>query len=115
MVSLNKPLLAVIAVLVLAVAGLGAYTQRLVKQVAVQTEAAEKAQKDLKAVQATLTLRNQQKAVSDRKAASASKALQKALEARKEWAATTTPPEVQDALCSVLHCTDGIPDGVRSK
>lgn len=111
--ALTKALITCCVVLLLALTGSLAYLQHNIKELAVTKELAEKAQAELERTDATLTLRTKQKAVSDRKAALATKSLKSALEREKEWASTTTPQEVQDALCATLHCDTGTPSGVQ--
>lgn len=111
--AVTKALIALVVTLAIALAGTLAYTQRTVKKLAISEQATKTAQAELKRTNATLTLRNAQKAASDRKAASASKALETALEAHAAWGSTNTPTEVKDALCAVLDCGTGAPHGVR--
>lgn len=73
---------------------------------------AETAQKALKRTQATLALRERQRAATARAQAKAAASLEAATKSNPTWAESQTPQEVQDALCAHLACAS--PDGVRN-
>ncbi len=91
----------------------GVYIGHLRVELQAAQEATKMAQAALKKTQATLTLREKQRAASARESASARASLNAATASNQPWAQTPVPQEVQDALCAHLDCSAG-PDGLRN-
>jgi len=97
-----------------ALLGSGAYIMHLRGELTTQREATRMAQEALKRTQATLALREKQRAASAQEAATVRASLGAALMSNRAWAEAPVPQEVQDELCKRIRCAGAIPDGVRS-
>ena len=90
----------------------GGYIGHLRAELHSAQEATRTAQEALKKAQATLVYRERLRASTARQTASAQASLQGATASAPAWASTSTPTEVQHALCATLDCHAG-PDGLR--
>lgn len=105
----------IIAVVVLlgALLGSGLHIVKLQGELTKQKQATKTAQEALKRTQATLAIREKQRAASAQEAASARASLGAVLMLNRAWAEAPVPQGVQDELCKRIRCAGGIPDGVR--
>ena len=97
---------AFVALTVLGLVLLGAYTQHLRASLDEAQEAARTAQEALKRTQATLAYRDRLRAQERASRAASEAAVQAALASAPDWAGTETPKEVQDAVCGTLDCVE---------
>lgn len=101
-----------------ALVGLLKYAEHEHERADVATAALEDAKEMIRRTQATLTLREDLRATTALKSASARVSLQHAAAtpAAAPWAAATVPMEVQNALCAHVRCAgaDGLPSSPAS-
>lgn len=102
---MNKALISLIGLLLAACLGLGYLAYSQTEKVAVLqeankslTEAADRAQKRMKADRKVLVARQAKIASQARILAASEAALQEALQRNKTWSDTDVPPDVQEAL-----------------